>query len=131
MLLVIAVARMTEEFPLAIEDDPAYIKAIQRRAASNEKIGTWSALSSAQEGLPHHSLRYWSLQMTQPFADYNTLLKLLPSDSPQVNVTERALQSLKPRLEEAQKKETAEMFDKLKGLGNSILGAQLCQKEMS
>jgi hypothetical protein len=36
--------------------------------------------------------------------------------------TERSLGLLKPRAEVAQKKETAEMVDKLKGLGNSILG---------
>jgi len=36
--------------------------------------------------------------------------------------TERSLGLLKPRAEAAQKKETAEMVDKLKGLGNSILG---------
>ena len=34
----------------ALSDDPHYVKALQRRAASNEKIGTWSSLTSAQEG---------------------------------------------------------------------------------
>jgi hypothetical protein len=37
----------------------------------------------------------------------------------------RKLQQLKPRLEIAQKKETDEMMDKLKGLGNSLLGMLL------
>lgn len=32
------------------------------------------------------------------------------------------MRSLEPRLEEAQKREVGEMVDKLKGLGNSILG---------
>lgn len=41
----------TEQWIAALSDDPHYVKALQRRAASNEKIGTWSALSSAQEGL--------------------------------------------------------------------------------
>lgn len=34
----------------ALLDDPTYVRALQRRAASNEKINTWSSLSSAQEG---------------------------------------------------------------------------------
>ncbi|KAH9982503.1 hypothetical protein BGW80DRAFT_1263603 [Lactifluus volemus] len=61
----------------ALQDDPSYIRALQRRAQCNEKIGSWSALSSAKE-------------------DYNTL--------------------------EAQKREVGEMVDKLKGIGNNVLG---------
>ncbi|KAL5494704.1 hypothetical protein ACEPAI_165 [Sanghuangporus weigelae] len=87
----------------ALVDDPSYIKALQRRASCNEKIGTWSSLASAKE-------------------DYNTLLKLLPLNSPQVGQTRRVLAALEPRIEEAQKRETSEMMDKLKGIGNSILG---------
>jgi len=34
----------------------------------------------------------------------------------------RSLRLLEPRLEEAQKREVGEMVDKLKGLGNNILG---------
>ncbi|KAH9950455.1 TPR-like protein [Amylocystis lapponica] len=94
-----AVAACTE----ALADDSHYIKALQRRAASNEILNTWSSLGSAQE-------------------DYKTLLTLLPSSSPQVPEVQRALQSLKPRADAAQKRETDEMMDKLKGLGNSILG---------
>jgi len=94
-----AVAACTQ----ALIDNPQYVKALQRRAASNEKLNTWSSLSSAQE-------------------DYNSLLKLLPPSSPEIAETRRALASLKPRLEAAQKNETAEMIDKLKGLGNNILG---------
>ncbi len=52
-----------------------------------------------------------------------TLLQILPSDSPLRSSTSRALVSLKPRLEAAQKKETGEMMGKLKELGNSFLGA--------
>ncbi|KII93337.1 hypothetical protein PLICRDRAFT_121709 [Plicaturopsis crispa FD-325 SS-3] len=87
----------------ALLDDPHYIKALQRRAASNEKINSWSSLTSAQE-------------------DYNTLLTLVSKDSPQIVEIKRSLQYLKPRVEAAQKAETAEMLDKLKGLGNSVLG---------
>jgi hypothetical protein len=54
--------------------------------------------------------------------DYTALLELLPPSSAPFRETERSLQSLKPRAEAAQKQETAEMLDKLKGLGNSLLG---------
>ncbi|KAJ7783476.1 TPR-like protein [Mycena maculata] len=87
----------------ALLDDPNYVKALQRRAASNEKINTWSSLTAAQE-------------------DYTTLLNILPLSSPQTKEIERSQQVLKPRLEAAQKEETAEMLGKLKGLGDSILG---------
>ncbi|OSX67409.1 hypothetical protein POSPLADRAFT_1130294, partial [Postia placenta MAD-698-R-SB12] len=87
----------------ALIDDPTYVKALQRRAASNEQLNTWSSLSSAQE-------------------DYNKLLEILPPSSPQLPEIRRSLASLKPRVEAAQKEETAEMVDKLKGLGNNILG---------
>ncbi|EIN14759.1 hypothetical protein PUNSTDRAFT_129217 [Punctularia strigosozonata HHB-11173 SS5] len=94
-----AVAACTE----AIADDPLYIKAIQRRAASNEQIGNWSALAAAQE-------------------DYDRLLALLPASSAQAREVQYKLRTLKPRVEAAQKREMAEMWDKLKGVGNSILG---------
>jgi hypothetical protein len=53
--------------------------------------------------------------------DYEALLKLLPTDKESREV-ENKLQKLKPRLEAAQKRETTEMVDKLKTLGNSVLG---------
>jgi len=87
----------------ALLDDPKYIKALQRRAASNEQISSWSSLSSAQE-------------------DYTLLIEILPHSSAQLTDVKRSLQALKPRVEQAQKKETGEMLDKLKGLGNSLLG---------
>ncbi|CAE6435868.1 unnamed protein product [Rhizoctonia solani] len=82
-------------------DDPKYIKALQRRASSNEAIGTWSALTSAE-------------------SDYTTLLDLLPPASKAP--VRRTLARLKPRVQEAKEKETAEMMGKLKDLGNSLLG---------
>lgn len=54
--------------------------------------------------------------------DYTKLLGIFPSNSPQLIETRRLLQALGPRIEAAQKRETGEMVDKLKGLGNSILG---------
>ncbi|KAL0950939.1 hypothetical protein HGRIS_007694 [Hohenbuehelia grisea] len=87
----------------ALLDDPNYVKALQRRATSGEKVNSWSSLTKAQE-------------------DYTALLKLLSPASSQYHDAEKALRLLGPRLEAAQKAETAEMMDKLKGLGNSILG---------
>ncbi|KAI0348455.1 TPR-like protein [Trametopsis cervina] len=87
----------------AIRDDPTYVKAIQRRAASGEKLNTWSSLSTAQE-------------------DYTKLLDLMKPGTPQYLETRRLLNEVKPRVEAAQKRETAEMLGKLKGIGNSILG---------
>ncbi|KAL4068232.1 hypothetical protein V8B97DRAFT_873149 [Scleroderma yunnanense] len=87
----------------ALEDDPHYIKALQRRAAASETIDSWSSLARAQD-------------------DYKLLLELFPSGSPEVARTKKTLQVLEPRVQAAQKRETTEMIDKLKGLGNSILG---------
>ncbi|KAF4605400.1 hypothetical protein EYR40_004184 [Pleurotus pulmonarius] len=87
----------------AILDDPDYVKALQRRAAANEQLNTWSSLSNAQE-------------------DYKKLLTLLPQGSSQGRDVDRSLRAIGPRVEAAQKAETAEMLGKLKGLGNSILG---------
>lgn len=55
--------------------------------------------------------------------DYTKLLGIFPSNSPQLVETRRLSQALGPRIAAAQKRETGEMVDKLKGLGNSILGA--------
>ncbi|KAI0639750.1 TPR-like protein [Trametes polyzona] len=87
----------------ALKDDPDYVKALQRRATANEQINSWSSLSSAQE-------------------DYKRLVELLPPTSPELVGIRRSMAALPPRIEAAQKRETAEMLDKLKGLGNSILG---------
>ncbi|KAF8912851.1 hypothetical protein CPB84DRAFT_1811859 [Gymnopilus junonius] len=86
----------------AILDDPTYIKARERRAASNDILNTWTSLTAIQE-------------------DYNALLKLVPSTTYQADI-KRKLDRLQPRIETAQKKETDEMLDKLKGLGNSNFG---------
>ncbi|TFY80423.1 hypothetical protein EWM64_g3588 [Hericium alpestre] len=87
----------------ALEDDPSYVKPLQRRAQCNERIGSWTALSAAQE-------------------DYKKLVTLLPPSSPQANEVQRALRSLGPRVEAAQKLEMGEMMDKLKGMGNRKFG---------
>ncbi|KAG9314533.1 TPR-like protein [Chiua virens] len=94
---------VVDECSQALSDDPHYVKALQRRATSNERIDTWTSLASAQE-------------------DYKLLLELLPPGSVELSQTKKALRSLEPRARAAQEKETAEMMGKLKGLGNTILG---------
>jgi hypothetical protein len=54
------------------------------------------------------------------------LLEIVPPSSPQLDEVKRSLRLIKPRVEQAQKQETGEMLDKLKGLGNSLLGRRNC-----
>ena len=61
--------------------------------------------------------------MCTSYPDYATLLALIPSHTPLYGEIERAQRRVKPRLEAAQKAEMDEMMGKLKGLGNSVLGA--------
>jgi tetratricopeptide (TPR) repeat protein len=81
------------------------IKLLLRRAKGRSAQNSWTTLQGADE-------------------DYRTLLHptMLPSLSSmdRRQVVESA-QKLTPRLEEAKQQEMAEMMDKLKGLGNSIL----------
>jgi len=72
-----------------------------------------------------HSTSILRLLLThQRVADYQKLVELLPEASSDRANTQRKLAALRPRVEEAQKKETAEMLGKLKGIGNSILGRE-------
>ena len=84
-------------------DQPRYVKALYRRAQANEHIGGWSGLSSALE-------------------DNKTLLTL--PDLPRATKPEvlAAIQRLEPQAQAAAEKEKDEMIQKLKGLGDSILG---------
>lgn len=84
-------------------DQPSYVKALYRRAQANEHIGGWSGLSSALED--------------------NKLLLTLP-DLPAATRPEvvAAIRLLEPKAQEAAEKEKDEMIQKLKGLGDSILG---------
>lgn len=70
-----------------------------------------------------HKPRAQELTFLIRLVDYTKLLSLLPSGSTQYIEVRRKLAAVKPRAEAAQKKETSEMLDKLKGIGNSILGA--------
>jgi hypothetical protein len=46
----------------AILDDPTYIKALERRAASNEILNTWTSLTTVQEGQSDSTLSLTSSQ---------------------------------------------------------------------
>lgn len=61
-------------------------------------------------------------QTQRHLLDFTTLLQILPPSSPRVAKIQQSIQSLKPRIEFAQKRETDEMLGKLKTLGNSLLG---------
>ncbi|KAK4685756.1 hypothetical protein P7C73_g4383, partial [Tremellales sp. Uapishka_1] len=87
----------------ALEIDPKYSKALQRRATANERLDSWSSLTAAQE-------------------DYTALLSLLPPSSPQLPAIRRALSQLPGRITIQQEKEKDEMLGKLKELGNGLLG---------
>lgn len=82
------------------------IKLLMRRAKAKAELGTWANLQGADE-------------------DYRTLLSptmqgfLSPTD---LRSVEEASRVLTPRLNEAKEREMGEMMDKLKGLGNSVLG---------
>ncbi|KAJ8100754.1 hypothetical protein POJ06DRAFT_253608 [Lipomyces tetrasporus] len=76
---------------------PKYMKPLLRRAQANERIGTWSSLQAAAE-------------------DYKLAHEISPTKE-----TSLAMIRIQPKIEEAQKKETAEMLGKLKELGNGIL----------
>jgi len=45
-----SVLHATTDASKALLDDPQYIKALQRRASSTDKLDTWSSLTAAQEG---------------------------------------------------------------------------------
>lgn len=107
-------------FFIALADDPKYVKALQRRATSNDILDTWTSLTSAQEGFSRH-YESPSLDLTIHSTDYNSLLELLPPGQ-ETQEVQTKLRKLKPRLEVAQKKETTEMLGKLKTLGDSVLG---------
>lgn len=82
------------------------IKLLMRRAKAKAELGTWANLQGADE-------------------DYRTLLSLTmqgflsPTD---LRSVKEASKVLTPRLNEAKEREMGEMMDKLKGLGNSVLG---------
>ncbi|CAG8659085.1 16762_t:CDS:2, partial [Racocetra fulgida] len=86
---------------------PTYTKALLRRAQSNEKLNTFSSLTSALED-------YKTLQSTS--SHYSTLNS---QTRKQVNTS---IQRLPPQISILQEKEKNEMIDKLKDIGDKFLG---------
>lgn len=84
-------------------DQPNYVKALYRRAQANEQIGGWSSLSSALEDS--------KLLLTLPDLSQATKSEIMES-----------IKRLEPKAQQAAEKEKDEMIQKLKGLGDSILG---------
>ncbi|AAW46108.1 hypothetical protein CNK00610 [Cryptococcus deneoformans JEC21] len=87
----------------ALKIDPHYTKGLHRRATANERLGTLTALTSAQQ-------------------DYTLLKTLLPASSPLLPSIRRSLIVLPPKIKSEEKKQYDEMMGKLKDLGNSLLG---------
>lgn len=87
----------------ALKEDPEYIKALHRRAKANEKIGTWHSLDAALH-------------------DYEDIEKRLPENSPMHKSIKESISRVKPILSEVQEREKTQMLNKLKDLGNNILG---------
>lgn len=108
-------------FGVALSDDPNYIKVLHRRAISNEALGTWSSLTSAEQGATF-ALFSSPSPYAKGCADYTNLLNILPEHSSMILEIQNATRKLKPRKEAAQSAEMGEMMDKLKGVGNSLLG---------
>ncbi|GAA6056880.1 hypothetical protein JCM3770_005126 [Rhodotorula araucariae] len=87
----------------ALEDKADYAKAIHRRALANEAIGSWGSLSASLE-------------------DFNKLAAL-PGNSPLLAQQIKQAQARLPgKIEMQQAKEKEEVVDKLKDLGNMVLG---------
>ncbi|KAH7376664.1 hypothetical protein B0T11DRAFT_23312 [Plectosphaerella cucumerina] len=77
-------------------------KALMRRARARSEAGGWSNLSGAEE-------------------DYKLLSKMTNLAPADARIVRAQLAVLPPRVKEAQEKETAEMWGKLKELGNGML----------
>ncbi|KAI5923590.1 hypothetical protein F4810DRAFT_720163 [Camillea tinctor] len=77
-------------------------KALMRRARARSELGGWSNLSSAEE-------------------DYKTLATMKNLSGADEKIVRAQLRSLPPRVKVAQETEMAEMWGKLKDLGNGIL----------
>jgi hypothetical protein len=77
-------------------------KALMRRARARSELGSWSNLEGA-------------------LTDYKTLSTMTNLSAPDKKIVQAQLRLLPPRVKAAQEKETAEMWAKLKDLGNGIL----------
>ncbi|KAF9197417.1 hypothetical protein BGZ49_002155 [Haplosporangium sp. Z 27] len=162
-----------QQYQLAIDDcnnalelDPSYTRALQRKAQAEELVATFSSMTQAKEDHERviETLKI-ELGLIEPKEDDkedhdsdNTQATTEPSStasssssssSPQrpatdkqvfkpkklnldeaakkkhrmmIQTSEQALKRMEPRLKELLEKEKAEMLDKLKSMGNTILG---------
>jgi len=77
-------------------------KALMRRARARSELGGWSVLEGA-------------------LADYQALSAMSNLSAPDRRIVQAQLRAIPPRAKAAQEKETAEMWGKLKELGNGLL----------
>ncbi|KDN52239.1 TPR-like protein, partial [Tilletiaria anomala UBC 951] len=87
----------------ALLDAPGYVKALHRRATANEHIGNWSGVSSALD-------------------DLKVLLTLKDTPASLRPSIRNKIAQLEPMAKQLGEKEKDEMVQKLKGIGDSILG---------
>jgi hypothetical protein len=102
----------------ALDDVPAYEKALHRRAVANEKLDTWSSLGTSLEGA-------WSIFAEVELnagADWKALDALATQNTLIKAQAKAAIGRIPARLDMRKKQETDEMLGKLKDLGNSFLG---------
>ncbi|KAK3815480.1 MAG: hypothetical protein J3Q66DRAFT_284296, partial [Benniella sp.] len=86
----------------ALDLDPSFTRALQRRAQAGELVETFSSMSQAKEDHERVAGKKKHRMMIQ--------------------TSEQALRRMEPRLKELMEKEKAEMLAKLKSMGNTILG---------
>ncbi|WFD28648.1 hypothetical protein MNAN1_003661 [Malassezia nana] len=90
----------------ALAENPQHVKALHRRATAREHLGGWGPLTAAQK-------------------DYQRLDELAKEGHVPASYRrdlDAALQRLPPLIEAAASKEKDEMVDKLKTVGNKVLG---------
>lgn len=88
----------------ALKRQPGYAKALLRRAQACENLAEWADLEQALK-------------------DYQAVQPLLPAgDSAAAQAVAQALQRLPRQISQAQEREKDVMMDKLRDLGNSVLG---------
>ncbi len=95
----------------ALNDDPAYVKALHRRATAYEHVGGWSGISNAMSDL--------RAILALPNSTSTSTAHVPPALR---RTTEAKLKALEPEAKRLGEKEKDDMIGKLKGLGDSILG---------
>ncbi|KAK3847709.1 MAG: hypothetical protein J3R72DRAFT_361819, partial [Linnemannia gamsii] len=91
----------------ALELDPSYTRALQRKAQAEELLGTFASMTQAKED--HLKV----LDLDEVGKKKHRML---------LQSSEQALKRMEPILKEMLEKEKAEMMAKLKSMGNTLLG---------